>query len=640
MRTRIAKIILMTCAALWTTTGFSDDHFFTLAEGSKIFVTPSRMLEDPTWKMSASEAYSLLQKKGLSGLKVKGEFSAEYSNHPLWFSFQVRNDGHHNDWCLAAQNAGILDLRVYKIVRDGENLQFVEQKAITNRLATSWLDVDPKETADFIATYRSFENLFMDLSIAPMTEVVKKDLNETTLLGVAAGIMLAVIIYNAFLFLSLRQKFHLFYIIFAITNALIALFSVNFPLGFWKVIHTNIYWTPLLRCLGPLTTFAFASVFLQTKAKHKAIHRLLITYVIGLFLIVAFFSISGRGIESNAVLDPYFLLGIFILLYAGIHAYRKGFTPAKYYTLGLTAFLGGIVICITFPYFVKDPNAFIYTAHVWGQALEMLLMSLALAAEIKLLEEEKFRAVVAAETKSRLLRVISHDIRNPLAIIKGYGNMLSQRMPDEANLHKILRSATVIEEITDVVQKTELDRKRTSELAPVSIRSVFDELSFLFHRSAIDKNIHLNFVVHPDDLKVFANETILTNEILSNIISNAIKFSFSGSSVEIKAFALGEKVRISVKDNGIGIPKSLLPKIFDRQSTETSRRGTSGELGAGFGLPIAYSFIQDFNGEIEVVSTSFEESDDFRGTEFIITLRRASSLAIVKNQDKAPVPGS
>lgn len=639
MRTNFAKIFLIvSIPLLWNSTGLGNHEPLPLKEGKGSTIIPSaNLIEDPSRKMTPQDAYHAIE---MAKTRKVNAFTSEYSEVPLWFTFHIINESTINGWCLAAQSAGLTQLRVFKVIKNENERVFVEQEVIAHRAATSWLDMEPGESAEFIATYRSIENLYVNFTVAPVNDVVKKELTETAWLGVASGIMLAVIVYNTFLFLSLRQKFHLYYIIFAVTNALMGLFAMNFPQSAWHFVYNNVSeWIPYFRCLGPLATLAFASVFLQTRTNHKMIHKAFLAYVVGL-VVICIYSMSDKDVEVNGLLDPYFLLGILLLLYAGIHAYRKGFTPAKYYVIGLTAFLTGILIVILYPYFTSTPNVFVVTAHIWGQAIEMLLMSLALAAEIKILEKEKFRAVVAAETKSRLLRVISHDIRNPLAIIKGYGNMLSQRMPNEVNLQKILRSANVIEEITEVVQRSELEQKRNpKELVPVSISAVFDEISFLFHRSAFDKNIHLNFVVHPDDLKVLADEIILTNEILGNIVNNAIKFSFSGSSVEIKAFALGEKVRISIKDNGIGIPKALLPRIFDKESNSASRRGTSGELGAGFGLPIAYSYLQEFKGQIDVKSTSFEESDELRGTEFTITLRRAGPLAIVKqSQSKAIIP--
>lgn len=634
MNRLLGKILLLSVAIFWTQSSLYAEAL-SLHDNKKWIPLEPNSVEFP-------EGSDLLDiyKQLLSLPSSSQQIKEDYSGSLLAFRFRATNDSDHNNWNLTTRTTGIFNLRLYKVIPQQNGPIFVEQETIHQRVAAADVDLVQGESAEFVATYRTYENVRLGFVLVEHSILVEDNLSQTAWLGVATGIMLAVIIYNGFLLLSLQQRFHLFYLIFAISNGAIALFSVNFPPGLWDWAYqaTSMAWGPYFRCLAPITTFAFTAVFLQTREKYPRIHRVFLSYFVGLGLIVAYYTLIGKPIEMNVALDSYFLLSIFIMLGAGVHAYRSGFEPAKYYLLGLTAFFLGIVVVIVYPFFVENPNGFFSSAHVWGQAAEMLLMSLALAAEIKILNEEKFRAVVSAETKSRLLRVISHDIRNPLAIIKGYGNILSQRMPDEVNIQKILRSANVIQEITELVQRSEVERKMdVKELVPVSIRNVFDELTFLFHRSALDKNIHLNFVVHPEDLKVIANEIILTNEILGNLISNAVKFSFSGSSIEVKAFAYGEKVRISIKDSGIGIPKGLLPYIFDKESN-ASRRGTSGELGAGFGLPIVYSFVQEFKGRIEVVSTSFEENDDQRGTEFIITLRRASSLSLVKVEGKATLP--
>lgn len=400
------KILLLSIAIFGAPAALCAETFN--LHDNKWSVVHSNQIKVPE-NTTPQEAYDLLQVKP----QDTPNLTDDYSGSLLAFRFQASNQSSHNKWNLRAQTTAIYDLRLYKIIQGSNGPIFVEQSTMHQRVATSSLDLEEGETAEFLGTYRNYENLRVGFGLVEHSYFVQEDLSQTAWLGVATGIMLAVIIYNGFLLLSLRQKFHLFYLMFAIANGAIALFSVNFPprLWNWAFQLNSMDWVPYFRCLAPITTFAFTAVFLQTKEKYPRIHRIFLAYFVGLGAIVAYYTLTGKPIEMNVALDPYFLLSIFIMVGAGIHAYRTGFEPAKYYLLGLTAFFVGIVIVIVYPFFVENPNGFLSTAHVWGQAAEMLLMSLALASEIKVLNEEKFRAVVSAETKSRMLRVISHDIR-------------------------------------------------------------------------------------------------------------------------------------------------------------------------------------------------------------------------------------
>ena len=92
------------------------------------------------------------------------------------------------------------------------------------------------------------------------------------------------------------------------------------------------------------------------------------------------------------------------------------------------------------------------------------------------------------------------------------------------------------------------------------------------------------------------------NSVLSNLISNSIKFSYPDSLIEINILAAGEnKVEIQFKDNGIGMSEEMVSNVFSF-SHNISRDGTNGEKGTGFGLPILKKYIEIYEGEISVIS--------------------------------------
>jgi signal transduction histidine kinase len=105
-------------------------------------------------------------------------------------------------------------------------------------------------------------------------------------------------------------------------------------------------------------------------------------------------------------------------------------------------------------------------------------------------------------------------------------------------------------------------------------------------------------------------------------MTNAIKFSLPGKSVEIDLKATDDKVAITVIDSGIGIPATLIGKLFDAEA-KTSRKGTSGENGTGFGLPIVKAYVERYRGSISVTSRPVDLDPINHGTTFTLELKRA-----------------
>ena len=100
---------------------------------------------------------------------------------------------------------------------------------------------------------------------------------------------------------------------------------------------------------------------------------------------------------------------------------------------------------------------------------------------------------------------------------------------------------------------------------------------------------------------VKANEDLLTYQVITNILSNAIKFSDTGGKISIGVNLKDQYLNFWIRDYGMGIPLDILENIFDPY-TKTNRKGTRGEAGSGFGLPIVKSSMEMMGGAIKVES--------------------------------------
>jgi len=128
----------------------------------------------------------------------------------------------------------------------------------------------------------------------------------------------------------------------------------------------------------------------------------------------------------------------------------------------------------------------------------------------------------------------------------------------------------------------------------------------------------------PTDLQIKVEKTSFINSVLNNLFTNAIKFSNPGSAIEVQAEKSAPWIRLSIQDHGIGIPPELLTRIFDI-NLSTSRSGTSGEKGNGFGMPMVKKFINAYNGGIEIVSSEKTAENPRHGTRITLFLPPADS---------------
>lgn len=229
------------------------------------------------------------------------------------------------------------------------------------------------------------------------------------------------------------------------------------------------------------------------------------------------------------------------------------------------------------------------------------------------------------EQNNELLQVLCHDLMNPIGSLSGL-LCLGEDHPEVLVDHRQLVSESVnnLMEMISLVRDLRAidDGKIEIQLAPIYLRpAVENSLSILAHRMK-EKEITTSISI-PEEMTINAERTSFINSVLSNLITNAIKFSFPGSSIKITADELDEEyMTLTIEDNGIGIPPDLVPDLFSVNKA-TSRKGTLEESGTGYGLPLVKKFVTLYDGEISVFSVEKKAGLKHHGTKIILTLKRA-----------------
>ena len=205
---------------------------------------------------------------------------------------------------------------------------------------------------------------------------------------------------------------------------------------------------------------------------------------------------------------------------------------------------------------------------------------------------------------------VSHELKTPITTIMGFSEILEN---PEIERDKVTDFAAEINKealrlsdiVGDIIELSSLDEGYKGEKEEINVRNVVGyEIKKLEHKAedngvSIENNVSSSLVLYVTP-KVFS-------EVISNLLDNAIRYNRKGGFVKVESKEIEGKVEISVSDNGIGIPKDSLGRVFERfYRVDKSRSRESG--GTGLGLSIVKNGVERMGGEVRVESTQGEGS--------------------------------
>ena len=224
------------------------------------------------------------------------------------------------------------------------------------------------------------------------------------------------------------------------------------------------------------------------------------------------------------------------------------------------------------------------------------------------LTNAKAAAEEANLAKSDFISRMSHELRTPLNSILGFAQLLEVGSPpptpaQTARLHQIIKAGWyLLELINEILDLAVIESGRLSlSREPVSLIDVMRECQAMIEPQAQKRGIHINFL--PVENTWFANaDRTRVKQALINLLSNAIKYNREHGSVEVKCTAITlERLRISIKDSGAGLPPEKLVQLF--QPFNRLGQETGAEEGTGIGLVVTKQLVELMGGTIGVEST-------------------------------------
>lgn len=221
------------------------------------------------------------------------------------------------------------------------------------------------------------------------------------------------------------------------------------------------------------------------------------------------------------------------------------------------------------------------------------------------------------ESKRRIIADSAHELRTPVTLIRGsLEAMLDGIYPtDEATIRSVYDETLRLSRLIDMLRELELidSGELKLDFGDIDLAAAMEKAANLFRTASGEKAIDIEVLSPQDHALTVSVDPLRFDEVLYNLIENAIKYAPRGGMVAIAVRSEGEIVRISVDDSGPGIPEAEREKVFERfYRTDKSRAQDSG--GRGLGLSIAYEIVKAHGGSIHV------EGSPLGGSSFVVAL--------------------
>lgn len=417
-----------------------------------------------------------------------------YTTSSYWIYFKLKNITKDKEKILLNLSYPLLDIvdfyllskdKIIKRIETGDMRNF-SQREIPHRIFLFGLELEPEEIYEVYFKIGSSGSVQIPLSIMSYERFIEKELQEQYVQGIYYGIMLVMILYNFFLFLSIKDKSYLYYILYIIG---IMMFSLMFSGYAFEYLWPNFprFGNLILPfTIGFLAFFAgvFSIFFLKIKELTPLLYKIFLLLNFVFFMIMIFsFVFSYKVIIKIATYS--ILLFVLLAFVSGIRCYVKGWKPARFYILAWATLLIGMFVLALRQLGKLPVNFFTEYSLQIGSALEVVLLSLGLADRINVLKKEKEKAEKEVlETKTMMLESFSRFVPKHFANLLQKRSILEVKPGDSvekklAVLFNDIKNFTTLSEMMSVKETFQFLNTYFEVMSPVILK----------HRGFVDKFI-------------------------------------------------------------------------------------------------------------------------------------------------------
>jgi signal transduction histidine kinase/CheY-like chemotaxis protein len=633
-------LMLLFCLPLMASAVEFDEFTQSLPLGRSL-----QMFEDPSGLASIADVRAQAA-AGNFKPHDKATLNAGYSRSAFW----LKIDLHYRPSNPAAQRTWLLELAYppldhldlytadangdYRLVRQtGDAWPFASREIRQNNYLFD-LSFKPDQTQTVYLRLASEGSIQAPVTLWSSTAYLEDQPVRLYVLGIIYGVLLGMVVYNLFIFLSVRDTSYLYYIFYIASFGLYQL-SVNGAAVeyFWP---DNPWWanaaTPFFIGCAGLFGSQFARSFLQTKTHSRWLDRLLIgliafgALVMGLSLMTSY----ALALRLATTLALTFTVVIFA---AGILAWWRGLRVARYFIIAWSAFLlGGVVN--TLMVLGLLPNVFLtmYASQI-GSAIEVALLSLALADRINAMREQQAQTLYDAgqklevlnqqlahsnKLKDEFLATLTHELRTPMNGVIGSLELM-QTVDLNPELEQYQQTAAgsardMMRMVNGILTLTELQAgKLKATPGSFSLRAVVEALRLQFEGNAASKSLDFKVEVLPTLPDRLHGDSAKLAQCLECLLDNAIKFTrVGGLALRVTGKPSTDNrmaLSFAVIDTGIGFTDlgeaTMYQRFFQLDGSMTREYG-----GLGVGLAICRQLVELLGGKLT------HRSEPGRGSRF------------------------
>ncbi len=477
-------------------------------------------------------------------------------------------------------------------------------------------------TLDIIIRISDFDRgsggINLPISIGTMEDILFQDKFQMIVEWFLVGILFFCFLYHIGLFLLRRKDLHLlFFALFCLafvlrllTRGQKFLFDL-FPIEWWMLFNR-------IEFISLFVIPAFYLIYFNQLFK-KSINQNVLRYYIGFVIFQSVMTLFLPSYWHSYLLPLYQFAGAMVGLYMTVISYnlvRKGNRIARIFLIGHGILLFGIAHDIMhFNYVFRSIEILGYFSIIFiflqiyalarnsSQAFSRVEeLSRSLNEKVYERTEQLKKANIV---KGKMLSVISHDLRSPLASLDGYLKVFDNGGIKEEEQSKVLKklrkslseSTELLDNLLNWASGQLESNQLVAHMEDLNLHNVAEESIELFNEQIAEKNVMVkNFIA--ENTIIHADRNMIKS-VIRNLVSNAIKFTPDGGTIRITSKSDLKRMVVSVIDSGIGLPDEIKDKLFTI-TPSSSRMGTQSEKGVGVGLVLCKDFVTQMGGEIWV----------------------------------------
>lgn len=374
-----------------------------------------------------------------------------------WIKLQIQNNTSQRNLLLEIGYPTIDSANLYTLDSSGKftvaklgRYKIFKDRFVNHQNFVFPVNINPGNSKAFYLKVKSCEPFQLPLYVTTESTLLTKSITTDLIFGIYIGIILIMAVYNLFIYFSTREKSYIFYVLYIISVGLSQFtlqgysFKYLWPNNTWFALNGG----NLVYAFSGIATVSFIIVFLQTKKNIAWAHRIFVAFVT-VYAAMFLWTLVGKSVVVMLILQSIALFGSLFTFAIAIVLYRRNYKPAKFLLLAWSVFLAGLCIFVMRNFNILPYNNFTLYFLPVSSAVEVALLSFALADKINVYRDEKEQsqknAMVALQENERLVReqnvVLEQKVKERTEELENTNTTLNVTLSDLKNTQSQLVDA-------------------------------------------------------------------------------------------------------------------------------------------------------------------------------------------------------